>query len=35
MARGIVALVFRCTEISGELTTNDEVTAFHQATSKK
>ena len=31
MARGIVALVFRCTEISGELTPNDEVTAFHQA----
>jgi ADP-ribose pyrophosphatase YjhB (NUDIX family) len=31
MARGIVALVFRCTKVSGELTTNDEVTAFHWA----
>jgi ADP-ribose pyrophosphatase YjhB (NUDIX family) len=31
MARGIVALVFRCTAVSGELTTNDEVTAFHWA----
>lgn len=32
MARGIVALVFRCTAVSGELTTNEEVTAFHWAT---
>lgn len=31
MARGIIALVFRCTAVSGELTTNDEVTAFHWA----
>jgi hypothetical protein len=31
MARGIVALVFRCTAVSGEPTTNDEVTAFHWA----
>ncbi|MCT9931872.1 NUDIX hydrolase [Planotetraspora sp. A-T 1434] len=28
MARGIVALVFRCRSIGGELTYNDEVTAF-------
>jgi 8-oxo-dGTP diphosphatase len=32
MARGIVALVFRCAAVSGELTTNDEVTAFRWAT---
>jgi ADP-ribose pyrophosphatase YjhB (NUDIX family) len=31
MARGIVALVFRCTAVSGELTPNDEVTNFHWA----
>jgi ADP-ribose pyrophosphatase YjhB (NUDIX family) len=31
MARGIVALVFRCTTVSGELTPNDEVTNFHWA----
>lgn len=31
MARGIVALVFRCTATSGELTTNDEVTGFRWA----
>jgi ADP-ribose pyrophosphatase YjhB (NUDIX family) len=31
MARGIVALVFRCRATAGELTTNDEVSAFHWA----
>ena len=31
MARGIIALVFRCTITGGYLTANDEVTAFHWA----
>lgn len=31
MARGIVALVFRCKATGGQLSTNDEVTAFHWA----
>ncbi|MEV4835450.1 NUDIX domain-containing protein [Nonomuraea sp. NPDC049486] len=31
MARGIVALVFRCKVIGGQLTINEEVTAFHWA----
>ncbi|MDP4507018.1 NUDIX hydrolase [Nonomuraea turcica] len=31
MARGIVALVFRCTATGGRLSINDEVTAFHWA----
>ena len=32
MARGIVALVFRCKMISGHLTVNDEVSGFRWAT---
>lgn len=32
MTRGIVALVFRCTGIGGQLTVNEEVTAFRWAT---
>jgi ADP-ribose pyrophosphatase YjhB (NUDIX family) len=32
MRRGIVALVFRCRVIGGELTTNEEVCAFRWAT---
>ncbi len=32
MARGIVALVFRCKVISGHLTLNDEVSGFQWAT---
>jgi ADP-ribose pyrophosphatase YjhB (NUDIX family) len=31
MSRGIVALVFRCKATGGQLTTNDEVTAFRWA----
>ena len=31
MSRGIVALVFRCKITGGQLTANDEVTAFHWA----
>jgi len=31
MARGIIALVFRCKITGGQLTTNDEVTAFRWA----
>ncbi len=31
MPRGIIALVFRCKITGGQLTTNDEVTAFHWA----
>ena len=31
MTRGIVALVFRCKIIGGQLTTNNEVTEFHWA----
>jgi 8-oxo-dGTP diphosphatase len=31
MTRGIVALVFRCKVTSGQLTSNDEVTAFQWA----
>lgn len=31
MPRGIVALVFRCKAVGGQLATNDEVTAFHWA----
>jgi len=32
MARGIVALVFRCKVVSGHLTVNDEVSGFQWAT---
>ena len=32
MARGIVALVFRCKVVSGHLTLNDEVSGFQWAT---
>ena len=32
MTRGIVALVFRCKILGGQLATNREVTAFHWAT---
>lgn len=32
MARGIVALVFRCHVVGGHLTTNDEVSGFQWAT---
>ncbi|GAA3247971.1 NUDIX hydrolase [Nonomuraea helvata] len=32
MLRGIVALVFRCKAVGGELQETDEVTAFHWAT---
>lgn len=32
MARGIIALVFRCNVISGHLTLNDEVSGFQWAT---
>jgi ADP-ribose pyrophosphatase YjhB (NUDIX family) len=35
MKRGIVALVFRCEVLSGELTTNDEVHEFRWATSEE
>jgi 8-oxo-dGTP diphosphatase len=31
MSRGIIALVFRCKATGGQLTTNDEVTAFRWA----
>src|SRR5690242_13593614 len=31
MSRGIVALVFRCKVVGGELTGNNEVTGFHWA----
>ena len=31
MARGIIALVFRCRILAGQLTPNDEVTEFHWA----
>ena len=31
MVRGVVALVFRCEVIAGDLTPNDEATAFHWA----
>ena len=31
MPRGIIALVFRCKITGGQLTANDEVTAFHWA----
>ena len=31
MSRGIIALVFRCKITGGQLTANDEVTAFHWA----
>ena len=31
MSRGIVALVFRCKVAGGQLTANDEATAFHWA----
>ena len=31
MSRGVVALVFRCKATGGQLTTNDEVTAFRWA----
>jgi 8-oxo-dGTP diphosphatase len=31
MSRGVVALVFRCQVIGGQLATNDEVTAFRWA----
>ena len=32
MKRGIISLVFRCQVLSGNLTTNDEVSEFHWAT---
>lgn len=32
MTRGIVALVFKCKVISGQLTVNDEVSGFQWAT---
>ncbi|WP_328594817.1 NUDIX hydrolase [Actinomadura macrotermitis] len=32
MTRGIVALVFRCRSVAGNLLTNDEVKSFHWAT---
>jgi 8-oxo-dGTP diphosphatase len=32
MTRGIIALVFRCTVVSGHLTLNDEVAGFQWAT---
>ena len=32
MARGIIALVFRCNVVSGHLTLNDEVSGFQWAT---
>jgi 8-oxo-dGTP diphosphatase len=32
MARGIIALVFRCDIVGGHLTTNDEVSGFQWAT---
>lgn len=35
MARGIVALVFRCNVISGHLTLNDEVSGFQWATAEE
>ena len=35
MVRGVIALVFRCIVVTGELTTNPEVTAFHWATSEE
>ena len=31
MARGVVALVFRCKIVGGQLAATDEVTAFHWA----
>jgi ADP-ribose pyrophosphatase YjhB (NUDIX family) len=35
MARGIVALVFRCVKTGGELTNNDEVSGFLWATAEE
>lgn len=32
MARGVIALVFRCRILGGQLTVNDEVTEFQWAT---
>ena len=32
MTRGIIALVFRCRTVSGDLSINSEVTDFHWAT---
>jgi hypothetical protein len=32
MARGVIALVFRCRILAGQLTANDEVTEFQWAT---
>ena len=32
MARGVIALVFRCRILAGQLTVNDEVTEFRWAT---
>jgi len=32
MTRGVIALVFRCRILAGQLTVNDEVTEFHWAT---
>jgi 8-oxo-dGTP diphosphatase len=34
MNRGIIALVFRCRAVSGNLSTNSEVTDFHLATAQ-
>jgi ADP-ribose pyrophosphatase YjhB (NUDIX family) len=35
MPRKIVALVFRCRQVAGQLATNDEATAFHWATASE
>jgi 8-oxo-dGTP diphosphatase len=35
LARGIIALVFRCRILAGHLTTNDEVSGFQWATSEE
>lgn len=35
MVRGIVALVFRCEVLGGQLTVNDEVSGFQWATSSE
>ena len=35
MARGIIALVFRCKTVSGHLTLNDEVSGFQWATAEE